>query len=311
MEVQAIGSAFWRWSSRPPTALELASDLQLLRSDPEPAYEAELAVVGPRTFVGEPTALAEAARATAAQLAGRSPVVTVWAPDLAPLGIDQTGYGPPLPWPLDSAARLTPLRLPLPAASDGGRRAPLVVPPLKPGEIAPPPANPWVPTRFEQPTSPMARVAYRLPRTGPQPNRTKVAPLWAGECGVLQLPGCVEPRDLRTLPGSRAALADALCIRGVAPSVQRPQAVAILQLRSGRPAAATSRQAAQAELWRLTLVQGLTETSSAAARAGLKCEVSYNAQVYLPMSACTRICQLSTRPGAIDDDISCMRMPLA
>ena len=78
------------------------------------------------------------------------------------------------------------------------------------------------------------------------------------------------------LPGRHAALADAMCLRSLAPAAQRPLAVAAVELLSSRPSAAGTRAAIQAELWRLTLVHALAEPSSAAARAGLKCDVSFN-----------------------------------
>jgi hypothetical protein len=53
-------------------------------------------------------------------------------------------------------------------------------------------------------------------------------------------------------------------------------AVAAVELLSSRPSAAGTRAAIQAEIWRLTLVHALAEPSSAAARAGLKCDVSFN-----------------------------------
>ena len=49
-------------------------------------------------------------------------------------------------------------------------------------------------------------------------------------------------------------------------------------MESSRPAAAGPRQQARGELWRLTLLQALAPTAAAAAAAGLKLDVSYNAR---------------------------------
>ena len=98
-----------------------------------------------------------------------------------------------------------------------------------------------------------------------------------GALRTLQLPGCVGRRRLASLAGTASALADALCLsRTDGFSLPRPLAVAILQLESTRPTTATPRQAARAELWRLTLLQSLADVSGPAARAGLKCDVSFN-----------------------------------
>ena len=61
-EAAALSEAAWRWSSRAPTAVELAYDLQ---SEHAP----ELAVAGARSFVGEPSVLAAAVDRLAAELA--------------------------------------------------------------------------------------------------------------------------------------------------------------------------------------------------------------------------------------------------
>lgn len=61
------------------------------------------------------------------------------------------------------------------------------------------------------------------------------------------------------------------------PSAQPlPFAVAALQIFSSRPSTTTTRSAARAEVWRLTLLETLAPHTSSAARAGLKCEISLN-----------------------------------
>ena len=59
-EAAALSEAAWRWSSRAPTAVELAYDLQN-------EHAPELAVAGARSFVGEPSVLAASVDAVAAQ----------------------------------------------------------------------------------------------------------------------------------------------------------------------------------------------------------------------------------------------------
>ena len=96
--------------------------------------------------------------------------------------------------------------------------------------------------------------------------------------GRLQLPGCVDLTEVAaSWRGSKLALADVLCSEG---SDRKPFATAAVQLCSDRPAAATTtaRQRARAELWRMTLLQALSSSTAAAARAGLKVDVSFNAR---------------------------------
>jgi hypothetical protein len=286
-EAQAMADAAWRWSSRPPTALDLASDLQV-------ETEAAWSVRGPRAFVGTPAELSRAAQEAAEQLAGRSPIITIWAADPRLLGVQEGGFSPPLPWPLDGVATLVPLIPPLvtplmaseemlaASGSDGDSGG---------GgggggfDWQPPPRNPWVPTTtpngFEMPSSLMVRVGYRVGASAEGDAQGASSSTSSGRrrsqgIGTLQLPGCVELRTIAMLPGRHAALADAMCLRSLAPAAQRPLAVAAVELLSSRPSAAGTRAAIQAELWRLTLVHALAEPSSAAARAGLKCDVSFN-----------------------------------
>jgi len=135
-------------------------------------------------------------------------------------------------------------------------------------EWRPPPPNAYLPTSFEPPAAPMVQVGYRL----------DMPEVHGSGFGRLQLPGCVERRTLARMAGSRAALADAMCLPTSALVAQRPLAVAAVQLFSSRPAAASSRAAIQGELWRLTLLQAVSQQAAAAARAGLKCDVTYNAR---------------------------------
>ena len=278
-EVQRMSEAAWKYSSRPPTAVELATDLQL-----EPT--AELSVLGSRTYVGDPASLSAAANAAAKQLAARSPIITVYAEDLAPLGVNENSVSPALPAPLSPLARLTPLRFSISSAAAATQASAA----LRPIDLQPPPSNPWVPSTFEPVASPMASVGFRLVRGGlvgddgvggdGADGGAAARPQLGSGLGTLQLPGCIERRTLSAIPGSTAALADALCRgrRGAeyGPARLRPTAVAVLQLESSVPASASVRQAARGELWRLTLLQALSEQSAASNRGGLKCDVSFN-----------------------------------
>ena len=175
-EAQAMADAAWRWSSRPPTALDLASDLQV-------ETEAAWSVRGPRAFVGTPTELSRAAQEAAEQLASRSPIITIWAADPRLLGVQEGGFSPPLPWPLDGVATLVPLIPPLvtplmapegmlAASGSDGRRTGSSDGDSGGGgggggfDWQPPPRNPWVPTTtpngFEMPSSLMVQVGYRV-----------------------------------------------------------------------------------------------------------------------------------------------------
>jgi hypothetical protein len=172
-----------------------------------------------------------------------------------------------LPAPLDKVAKLVPL-----VAPDAQQRN------LSSSYVAVnwrvPPPNPWVPTSFEVPKVPMVQVGYR------------VDPLSVGDASAdvgfrrVQLPGCVQRRTIASLSGSRSALVEAICPRDFSPAkfseLKRPSAVAAVQLFSPRPAAADVRAAIRGELWRITLLQDLAEPAAAAARAGLKCEISFN-----------------------------------
>ena len=294
-EAQAMADAAWRWSSRPPTALDLASNLQV-------ETEAAWSVRGPRAFVGTPAELSRAAQEAAEQLAGRSPIITIWAADPHLLDVQEGGFSPPLPWPLDGVATLVPLIPPLAtplmaseemlaASGSDGRRTGSSDGDSGGGgggggfDWQPPPLNPWVPTTtpngFEMPSSLMVQVGYRVGASAEGDAQGASSSTSSGRrrsqgIGTLQLPGCVELRTIAMLPGRHAALADAMCLRSLAPAAQRPLAVAAVELLSSRPSAAGTRAAIQAELWRLTLVHALAEPSSAAARAGLKCDVSFN-----------------------------------
>ena len=225
-EAAALSEAAWRWSSRAPTAVELAYDLQ---NEPAP----ELAVEGARSFVGEPSVLAASVDAVAAQLARCSPVVTLWASDLAPLGVDPLASTPPLPAPLGetgggAVARLAPLKL--------GVLSGLA---LRVEELNPPPPNKWVPSRFApNPGPPMEQRSYRF--------RTPGARGGGGGGGgdgaesgvrVVQLPGCVAMGKL-AVAGNKKALAEVECVatgdyRGG--YGQRPFASAVLQVRGEAP----------------------------------------------------------------------------
>ena len=113
-EAQRMSNAAWRFSSRPPNAQELSADLQLENSP----LEKELSIIGPRSFIGEPSTLATAATAAASQLSKRLPMMTVYSADLAPLGVAVDGPpAPQLPTPLDEAATMIPLRSGTSAAS--------------------------------------------------------------------------------------------------------------------------------------------------------------------------------------------------
>lgn len=274
-EVQRMSEAAWKYNSRPPTAVELAADLQL-----EPT--AELSVLGSRTYVGSPASLSAAANAAAAQLAARSPIITVYAEQIAPLGVNENSVSPALPAPLNPLARLTPLRFSISSAAAATQASGA----LRPIDLQPPPSNQWVPSTFEPVASPMASVGFRFVRGGlagasDGADGSAAADLQLNSgLGTLQLPGCIERRTLLSIPGSSAALADAFC-RGrrggeYGPARLRPTAVAVLELESSVPASASVRQAARAELWRLTLLQAFSEQSAASTRGGLKCDVSFN-----------------------------------
>lgn len=130
-EAVTVSEQSWRWLARPPTALELAGDLQA-----EPS--AALAVVGSRTFVGDVESLAGAATAVATELASSSPAVTVWASDLQPLGCDAGREGPPLPVRRPSLARHPPSSAHAPASVPFLSKAPSLV---STPALPPPPAR--------------------------------------------------------------------------------------------------------------------------------------------------------------------------
>lgn len=280
---------------------QLASDMQL-ETDPD------LSVVGGRTFVGEPSALAAAANAALTQLASRPPIATVWAADVTSLGVKAASAASEsralrssplrLAPPLDQQYSLLELELPgslgmagsgsgggdSPSMATGARATDLWAPSasgvtLRADELAAPPANAWVPLGWSGAASAtMVRQVTRRAFNGFEGGGGVDVGF-----GVLQLPSCTDQRTLRRISGSRAALADVV---GVAcgnsaegtpsPYATRPLAVAILQITTPVPAAASPRQAARAELWRLTLLQTLSETLSAASRAGLQADISYN-----------------------------------
>ena len=150
-------------------------------------------------------------------------------------------------------------------------------PALLPGELEPPPPNPWVPTAFTPASRATAvRLGYRFD-AGLEDDDPADRPGGRG-FGRLQLPGCVDLTEVAaSWRGSKLALADVLCSEG---SDRKPFATAAVQLCSDRPAAATTtaRQRARAELWRMTLLQALSSSTAAAARAGLKVDVSFNAR---------------------------------
>jgi hypothetical protein len=259
-EVQTLSAAAWRVERRSPGALELVSGLQ---------YEtvAALSVAGPRTFVGEPSELCRTAERFADQLAARSPVITVWADDVSTLGVNEKGFCPPLPAPLDSVAKLVPL-----VAPDLQQQQKLISNYAVLNWQAPP-ANPWVPTSFEPPTDPMLQVGYRL-----EPPDVAVDSGEVVGFRRLQLPGCVKRRTAASLSGSIAALTGEICPAEVlSPDYAKlPLAVAAVQLFSPRPAAADAGAALLAELWRITLLQALADRAAGATRAGLKYEISFN-----------------------------------
>ena len=297
-EVQVMADATWKFSSRPPTALELASDLQLEKA-------AELSVVGARSFVGSPEALSASANEIAAQLAARKPIVTVWHDDVSVLGVDDSAAERRLPPPLGSVLQpLIPLRAtPRPTDDAGPGRASssgssslgggsaagaansaadqwarLYTSSIRPSELQPPPPNIWIPTDLSRVVEkPMSRTGYRVASPVIGAGRLGDGGPNSG-IGTLQLPGCVDRRTLASITGSKAALEAAMCLaRPNGYALQRPLAVAALQINSPIPASAGARQGARGELWRLTLLQELSEYTAPAALAGLKCDVSFNA----------------------------------
>lgn len=148
-EVATLAEAQARFRSRPPTAVELAADLQQ-----EPS--ADWAVLAARSYIGTPEALAASASAAAAALAATSPVVTLWCRPEAMDSLDFDGRMPPpqLPSPLPSeAAQLRPLLLEVPLSA-----VPLS---LRPSELAPPPRNPWAPSVLAPPSALMESRGYR------------------------------------------------------------------------------------------------------------------------------------------------------
>ena len=116
----------------------------------------ELSVIGSRAFVGEPASLSSAATAVAQQMSNKSPIITLTAPNLGVLGVDPTGYCPPLPSPVDRLAALVPLRPPIDASEIPTKLA------LRPNELMPPPRNPWVPLSLAPPSQQMLRLGYRF-----------------------------------------------------------------------------------------------------------------------------------------------------
>lgn len=282
-EVQTTADLAWRFSSRPPTALELAADLQLETAP-------DLSVVGARSFVGDAAALSATANAVATQLAARTPMVTVWSGDLEPLGLAQGGAELRLPPPLGNAVELRTLRA-APRPADANQPASESVPSaaeqwarlytssVRPSELLPPPPNVWIPSDMSRTVAqPMPRVGYRV--TSPLIGSGSLG--YGGSSsgiGTLQLPGCVDRRTLAAITGSKAALEAAMCqTKANGYAFKRPLAVAALQIDSPIPAAASVRQAARGELWRLTLLQALSEYTAPAALAGLKFDISFNAQ---------------------------------
>ena len=281
-EAQRMSNAAWRFSSRPPNAQELSADLQLENSP----LEKELSIIGPRSFIGEPSTLATAATAAASQLSKRLPMMTVYSADLAPLGVAVDGPpAPQLPTPLDEAATMIPLRSGTSAASlpvtSPKEWVSLYASGIAPADLVPPPPNSWIPTSFFLVRQKgvvgesMVEVGYRFDVRGLQGKDPDVV---AGSVGTLQLPGCVNRRTLAKIKGSRAALADATCLAQPSgqPALERPLATAVLQIDTPKPSSATVREAARAELWRLTLLEALSETTGQAAVAGLKCDLSFN-----------------------------------
>ena len=274
-EVQVMTDAAWKFSSRPPTALELASDLQLETSP-------DLSVVGARSFVGSPEALSASANEIAVQLAARKPIVTVWHDDVSVLGVADGALQPKLPPPLGNVAALTPLSA-APSSTDetsaGEAWAKLYAASVRQSELHPPPPNIWIPSDLSSVVEkPMARTGYRVDTPLIGAGRLGDGGPNSG-IGTLQLPRCVDRRTLASITGSKAALEAAMCLaRPNGYAIERPLAVAALQINSPVPVSAAARQAARGELWRLTLLQALSEWTAPAAVAGLKCDVTFNTQ---------------------------------
>ena len=266
-ESAALASITWRYSSRPPTALELSVDLQMEPMD-------ALAVRAGRSFVGPTSGNAAAATAASRYLAASSPTVTLYLPSLSMLKMAPTG-APDVPLPGTSS---TPLSVPLryaalPSAPGGSVNArPIDAP------VALPPANVWVPAEGPAVVRPlMERVrvgACEDYRTGGGLPRCLQARTMDG-MGVLQLPACISGSGVEL--GSKAALAAVGCA-----AVPRPFAAVLLQLYTARPQNTyngdqrASKAAALAELWRYALAEAVGVEGALAARAGAKWEVTFN-----------------------------------
>jgi len=183
-EVTALSEAAWEFDARPPTAIELSSDLQ-------ETVDPSAAVTGARVYNTPPAELATAVQETAAAMATSSPVVTVWAADLSELGIDSSAAAPPLPSPLDrSKSEMVVLKA---LRNPQGELPPSYVPP-KVNELQPPPPNPWVATSFAvvAPEARMGRGSYRFMGQADDESDPTISPL-----SILQLPGCVDLPALR------------------------------------------------------------------------------------------------------------------
>ncbi|KAL1507931.1 hypothetical protein AB1Y20_007535 [Prymnesium parvum] len=267
-EVTALSEAAWEFDARPPTAIELSSDLQ-------ETVDPSAAVTGARVYNTPPAELATAVQETAAAMATSSPVVTVWAADLSELGIDSSAAAPPLPSPLDrSKSEMVVLKA---LRNPQGELPPSYVPP-KVNELQPPPPNPWVATSFAvvAPEARMGRGSYRFMGQADDESDPTISPL-----SILQLPGCVDLPALRKAQSSRrssALLSGVFCQSGI----PRPVALIALQINSARnylmDSTTQTREAARAELWRLTLLQALSPQTALAARAGLRADVSFNTE---------------------------------
>ena len=265
-EAQAAAGAAWRGGKgRLPNAVELAASLQA-----EPT--GVLALTAARAFVGPPAELAADATATARLIAATRPIATLWLPSggAASGAADAAAGATTLP-PLLRVGRgrqisLQPVPLPHPPTD--------AEPPPPLPTLLPPPPNPFF--ALDGGAAPAAAAAAA------RPARLMEARVELRD-GVraLQLPGCVDGAYRSYIDGVGCGAAPGEVLGGVdgAPKQLRgdPTAAAVVQLMSDAPAAASREQRAAGELWRWSLAQALATDGALAARAGLRWELSYNA----------------------------------
>ena len=255
-ESATIADIAWRYSSRPPTALELSVDQQT-----EPV--AALSISAGRSFLGTAATNAAAATAAARACAATTPVVILYVPSLAGSVVVSSTTSSTVPLRSTSLDTLFPM--------PDSTAAPLAT-------IALPPPNTWLPALGPAVVKPLmdrlrlgACDAFRTGGELPSCLQARAE----DALGVLQLPACISGSGVEL--GSKAALAAVGCA-----IVPRPFAAVLLQLYTKRPQqryngdARGSRTAALAELWRYALAEAVGLEGALAARAGAQWEVTFN-----------------------------------